>query len=158
MKMTPKSLGTTTYTEIPISQLVGSFNRTNADSPYIKQIIDDIRANGVLKPVRVVPLTDDQYRIIDGNKRVHAAIKVGLEIVPCVIETSLAAPTTTFVTSQDGKHALYIDDRLAVVYTDNPSEMIQDTLDVLAKAEVVCNRSSKVIDFPKHIRQFPVAL
>ena len=50
-------------------------------------LIDSIQENGILTPLLVRPLegTTDEYEVISGHRRLHAAQKAGLETVPAFI-------------------------------------------------------------------------
>ena len=76
-------------TNIPIAKL-----RAFEGHPYkvlddeeMNALIDSIQENGILTPLLVRPLegTTDEYEVISGHRRLHAAQKAGLETVPAFI-------------------------------------------------------------------------
>ena len=76
-------------TNIPIAKL-----RAFEGHPYkvlddeeMNDLIDSIQENGVLTPLLVRPLegTVNEYEVISGHRRLHAAQKAGLETVPAFI-------------------------------------------------------------------------
>lgn len=77
-------------TQIPIARL-----RPFTGHPYkvldneeIKNLTESIREHGVLTPLIVRPLeVADEYEVISGHRRLHAAQKAGLETVPAFIHT-----------------------------------------------------------------------
>ena len=76
-------------TNIPIAKL-----RAFEGHPYkvldneeMNALIDSIQENGILTPLLVRPLegTADEYEVISGHRRLHAAQKAGMETVPAFI-------------------------------------------------------------------------
>ena len=57
------------------------------DNEEMNALIESIQANGVTTPLLVRPLegTADEYEVISGHRRLHAARKAGLEMVPVFI-------------------------------------------------------------------------
>ena len=66
------------------------------DNEEMYTLIDSIQTQGILSPLIVRPLenTTDEYEVISGNRRLHAAQKAGLETVPafiCALDRDAAA-------------------------------------------------------------------
>ena len=57
------------------------------DNEEMNILIDSIQENGILTPLLARPLegTTDEYEVISGHRRLHAAQKAGLETVPAFI-------------------------------------------------------------------------
>ncbi len=57
------------------------------DNEEMSALIDSIQESGILTPLLVRPLegTTDEYEVISGHRRLHAAQKAGLETVPAFI-------------------------------------------------------------------------
>ena len=57
------------------------------DNEKMNDLIGSIQENGILTPLLVRPLegTTDEYEVISGHRRLHAAQKAGLETVPAFI-------------------------------------------------------------------------
>ena len=57
------------------------------DNEEMNALIGSIQENGILTPLLVRPLegTTDEYEVISGHRRLHAAQKAGLETVPAFI-------------------------------------------------------------------------
>ena len=51
----------------------------------MEQLIFSILSQGVLTPVMVRPLENDEYEVISGHRRVHACKKAGIDTVPALI-------------------------------------------------------------------------
>lgn len=56
------------------------FNQNELDA-----LADSIRNNGIIQPLVVRKNSNDEYELISGERRLRAAVKVGLETVPCVL-------------------------------------------------------------------------
>ena len=55
----------------------------------MKQLMESIRAEGILVPIIVRPSTDGGYEIISGHRRVYAARRVGLSDIPVFIRDDI---------------------------------------------------------------------
>lgn len=57
------------------------------DDEKMDELVESIKANGVLSPVLVRPRTPEQgYEMISGHRRLHASKKAGLEYIPAIIK------------------------------------------------------------------------
>ncbi|GKS70402.1 chromosome segregation DNA-binding protein [Nitrosomonas sp. PY1] len=72
---------------LDISQLQpGKYQpRTNMDQIALSELAESIKAQGVMQPILVRPITVDQYEIIAGERRWRAAQLAGLNQVPALI-------------------------------------------------------------------------
>jgi len=59
--------------------------RTNMDPTALSELAESIKAQGVMQPILVRPITVDQYEIIAGERRWRAAQLAGLTQVPALI-------------------------------------------------------------------------
>ncbi len=76
------------FLEIPISQLKpGRYQpRQEVLSANLESLAESIRAQGIIQPIVVRPLKDNQYEIIAGERRFRAAELAGLTAVPVIIK------------------------------------------------------------------------
>lgn len=72
---------------LAISQLQpGKYQpRTNMDQAALAELAESIKAQGIMQPILVRPVTDDRFEIIAGERRWRAAQLVGLAEVPVLI-------------------------------------------------------------------------
>ena len=57
------------------------------DDEKMEELVESIKANGVLSPVLVRPRTPEQgYEMISGHRRLHASKKAGVEYIPAIIK------------------------------------------------------------------------
>lgn len=57
------------------------------DNEEMNTLIESIQTQGILSPLIVRPMenTTDEYEVVSGHRRLHAAVKAGLETVPAFI-------------------------------------------------------------------------
>ncbi len=55
------------------------------DDEKMQELVESIKANGVLSPVLIRPKGMDTYEMISGHRRLHAAQLAGLEAIPAII-------------------------------------------------------------------------
>ena len=56
------------------------------DDEKMDELVESIRANGVLTPVIVRPDDEGTYEMISGHRRLHAAKRAGLEKIPAIVK------------------------------------------------------------------------
>ena len=69
---------------VEIHRLVGAADNLRRDVGNVTELASSMRSIGVLEPLLVTP-TVDGFAVVAGHRRLAAARKVGLEVVPCVI-------------------------------------------------------------------------
>ena len=55
------------------------------DDAEMEQLVWSILIQGLLTPITVRPLPNDEYEVISGHRRLHACQKAGIEMVPALI-------------------------------------------------------------------------
>ena len=55
------------------------------DDAEMEQLIQSILAQGLLTPIVVRPIENNEYEVISGHRRLHACKKAGIETVPALI-------------------------------------------------------------------------
>jgi ParB family chromosome partitioning protein len=59
--------------------------RTHMDKGALQELADSIKAQGVVQPIVVRPITNGNYEIIAGERRWRASQLAGLETIPAVV-------------------------------------------------------------------------
>jgi len=79
------------YQEISIGQLVPFANHPFSlyEGQRFTDMVESIRANGVISPIIVRPTDNDTYEILSGHNRVNAAREAGLTEVPAIVKNDL---------------------------------------------------------------------
>ena len=55
------------------------------DDPEMDQLVYSILTQGLLTPISVRPVENNEYEVISGHRRLHACKKAGIETVPALI-------------------------------------------------------------------------
>ena len=55
------------------------------DDDDMMELIESIRSQGVLTPLVVRPINNNEYEVISGHRRLHACKKAGIEMIPAFI-------------------------------------------------------------------------
>ena len=55
------------------------------DDGKMQDLVDSVKENGVLTPVLIRPTANDQYEMISGHRRMHAAAIASLTTIPAII-------------------------------------------------------------------------
>ena len=79
--------GEESATDIEISRIHSFVNHPFKvlDDDKMDDLVESIKQNGVLTPVLVRPDKNSSYEMISGHRRMHAAIKAGLETIPAIV-------------------------------------------------------------------------
>jgi ParB family transcriptional regulator, chromosome partitioning protein len=94
--------GSTEYTEpsaqpraeygrlIPVSELTAHPGNVRQDLELTAEFCASIASEGVRVPLLVTFASDGTYRVIEGHRRLAAALKTGLEAIPCDLDPDRA--------------------------------------------------------------------
>ena len=55
------------------------------DDAEMEQLVYSILTQGLLTPISVRPIENNEYEVISGHRRLHACKKAGIETVPALI-------------------------------------------------------------------------
>jgi len=61
--------------------------RTHFDEESLSGLVDSIRAVGVIQPVLVRQLAEEEFELIAGERRCRAARRAGLQVIPALVQT-----------------------------------------------------------------------
>lgn len=78
------------FQEIPVEQIeVNPFQpRIDFDEEAIEELAESIRVQGIIQPITVRKLSENNYQLISGERRFQASQKAGLEKIPAYIRTA----------------------------------------------------------------------
>ena len=81
------AVGSTIFNEIGISKIKPNPNqpRTEFDDEALEELAASIRANGIISPITLRKISDDNYQIIAGERRYRASKLAGLDKIPAYI-------------------------------------------------------------------------
>ena len=74
--------------ELKLSEIYGFENHPFKviDDDKMEDLVQSIKENGVLTPVIVRPDDEGTYEMISGHRRLHAASRAGLNVIPAIIK------------------------------------------------------------------------
>lgn len=75
------------FAEVPVAHVRPNPRqpRTVFDEDALAELVDSIREVGLLQPVVVRPLGEDQYELVMGERRLRASQLVGLSTIPAIV-------------------------------------------------------------------------
>lgn len=82
--------GSSSINEIELSKIVVNPNqpRREFDQTALQELADSIAEIGIIQPITLRQLSDDEYQIIAGERRFRAAQLAGLSTIPAYIRTA----------------------------------------------------------------------
>lgn len=85
-----KTEGSSSINEIELSKIVANPNqpRREFDQEALQELADSITEIGIIQPITLRKITDDEYQIIAGERRFRAAGIAGLTQIPAYIRTA----------------------------------------------------------------------
>lgn len=103
-------------TEIPIDKLISSEQPFKViDNHEMDELAEDIKLNGVLQPIIVVP-EGEKYRILAGHRRTFASVKAGLNTVPAIIKNDVKSEKNIIVNTNLLGRQSFLPSELAFAY------------------------------------------
>lgn len=85
-----KTEGSSSINEIELSKISVNPNqpRREFDETALQELADSICEIGIIQPITLRQLTDEEYQIIAGERRYRASLKAGLTTIPAYIRTA----------------------------------------------------------------------
>lgn len=74
---------------IPAKKIKVQEFRGRQDFEYVEQLAASIKEHGLIHPIMVVPLEDGNYRLVAGEQRFKAMLRLGILDIPCYIRAGL---------------------------------------------------------------------
>ncbi|MCD7899916.1 MAG: ParB/RepB/Spo0J family partition protein [Bacteroides sp.] len=85
-----KTEGSSSINEIPLSRISVNPNqpRREFDEEALQELSDSIAEIGIIQPITLRKISEDEYQIIAGERRYRASLKAGLTRIPAYIRTA----------------------------------------------------------------------
>lgn len=85
-----KTEGSSSISEIELAKISVNPNqpRREFDDTALQELSDSIKEIGIIQPITLRKLSDDEYQIIAGERRYRASLRAGLTHVPAYIRTA----------------------------------------------------------------------
>lgn len=86
------------FVEIPIKQIKpnNAQPRTVFDENELISLSKSIQKNGILQPLTVRKINNSEYELIAGERRLRAALSIGLKKVPCILNECSSEESALF--------------------------------------------------------------
>ena len=83
-KSNGKSIGI--VSQVPVDKITAnSLFKIDEKDPDFKKLVEDVRKNGMKIPININRTADGKYEVIDGNRRLAAAKKLGIKTINATI-------------------------------------------------------------------------
>ena len=88
--LSPKESSAGSINEIPLDQIqVNPFQpRVHFDREALEELSESIKVQGIIQPITVRKLSDQEYQLISGERRYQASKMAGLEQIPAYVRTA----------------------------------------------------------------------
>ena len=85
-----KTEGSSSISEIELAKITVNPNqpRREFDQTALQELADSIAEIGIIQPITLRKLSDDEYQIIAGERRYRASQRAGLKTIPAYIRTA----------------------------------------------------------------------
>ena len=85
-----KTSGSSSINEIELSKIQPNPEQPRSvfEQESLEELATSIRSMGVIQPITLKEINEEQYLIISGERRYRAALMVGLERIPAYIKTA----------------------------------------------------------------------
>lgn len=85
----PVQAGASALREVPLSHIRPNpyQPRKNFDEDALSSLVDSIKAVGILQPVLLRQMAEEEYELIAGERRFRAAHRAGLAVIPALVNT-----------------------------------------------------------------------
>ena len=85
-----KTEGSSSINEVPLKQIYANPDqpRREFDEEHLQELADSIREIGIIQPITLRKIKENEYQIIAGERRFRAATIANLETIPAYIRTA----------------------------------------------------------------------
>lgn len=86
------------------------------DNQDMDELIKSIQSNGIVMPCIVRPKANGRYEMISGHRRKHAAIRAGLDSLPCIVRELDDVQATILMVDSNEHRSYFLPSERAVSY------------------------------------------
>jgi ParB family transcriptional regulator, chromosome partitioning protein len=146
-----------TLSHIPLDQIKrGKYQpRREIDPEALQDLANSIRSQGVIQPIVVRPISDDQYEIIAGERRWRAAGMAGLMDIPAIVRDipDEAAIAIALIENIQRENLNPIEEAIALQRLINEFGLThQQVADAVAKSRVTVTNLLRLLNLPDEIK------
>lgn len=85
---TPERVGTISEIDVRSIETNPFQPRTQFDQESLRELAESIRVQGIIQPITVRVLEDNQYQLISGERRLQASKLIGMTQIPAYVRTA----------------------------------------------------------------------
>ena len=129
--------------------------RVRFDYNELEGLASSIRANGMLLPITVRPLSDGEFELISGERRLRAARMIGMNKVPCIIMDATQKQSAVFAVIENiqRQDLDFFEEAVAIEKLLSEHELSQESVArSLGKAQSTLSNKLRLLRLPEGIR------
>ncbi len=84
----PERIGTTNEIDISLIETNPFQPRTQFDQEALNELAESIRVQGIIQPITVRKVSENQFQLISGERRLQASRLIGMTSIPAYIRTA----------------------------------------------------------------------
>ncbi|NLO60227.1 MAG: ParB/RepB/Spo0J family partition protein [Spirochaetales bacterium] len=130
--------------------------RKQFDPETLEELADSIRSQGILQPLIVEKINDDDYIIVAGERRYRAALVVGLEKVPVIIKSfsEIQRLEASLIENIQRENLNPIEEAKAYIYLLEQAEIKQEELaERVGKKRSTIANTVRLLQLPKQMQE-----
>jgi ParB family chromosome partitioning protein len=128
--------------------------RKKFDQKKLEELIGSVKSKGVIDPVTVRPIEDeDGYKIITGERRYKAALQAELQEIPCIVKevSDEEALTLQLIENLQREDLSLIDESAALKRLLDKGYTQAKLAEMIGKSQPYISQALKILDVPKNI-------
>ena len=129
--------------------------RKQFDQDTLEELAESIRTQGIIQPLLVEKISDDDFAIIAGERRYRAALTVGLEKIPVIIKkfTDMQRLEVSLIENIQRENLNPIEEAKAYVYLLEQSNFKQEELaNRVGKKRSTITNSIRLLQLPREMQ------
>lgn len=129
--------------------------RKQFDQETLDELAESIKTQGILQPLLVEKISDDDYAIIAGERRYRAALSLGLERIPVIVKefTDFQRLEVSLIENIQRENLNPIEEAKAYVYLLDKAQIKQEELaDRVGKKRSTIANTVRLLQLPKEMQ------
>ncbi len=129
--------------------------RKQFDQETLDELAESIRVQGIIQPLIVEKISDDEFAIITGERRYRAALIVGLEKIPVIVKkfNDLQKLEISLIENIQRENLNPLEEARAYVYLLEQSHFRQEELaDRVGKKRSTITNSIRLLQLPREMQ------
>ena len=130
--------------------------RKQFDQETLDELAESIKTQGILQPLLVEKISDDDYAIIAGERRYRAALSVGLEKVPVIVKkfSDLQRLEVSLIENIQRENLNPIEEAKAYLFLLEQAEIKQEELaERVGKKRSTIANSIRLLQLPREMQE-----